>query len=103
MSKKNQWRISIGPRWTSFTYEREGMEMLGTIQRGMQIGALVRLPDGSYAQVNGDVVEPLGKNRVEFALLAANGRRSGAPIAHVPRQSQSPSPASPPSPSSVVV
>ncbi|OUL98316.1 hypothetical protein [Variovorax sp. JS1663] len=70
------------------------MQMLGTIQRGLQIGALVRLADGSYAQVNGDVVEPLSKSRVEFALLAAKGARPPeAPVANASR----------PSPSTVVV
>lgn len=93
MSQKT-YRIAIGPRWTSFAYEREGMQMLGTVQRGMQIGALARLADGSYAQVNGDVVEPLNKSRVEFALrTTATGAQPGAPIANASR----------PSPSTVVV
>jgi hypothetical protein len=63
-------RIVLGERWTAFAQEREGMHMLGTVQRGMQIGALARLADGSYAQVNGDVVEVINKSRVEFALRA---------------------------------
>ena len=66
-------RITVGTRWSLFTYAREDMELLGTVQRGMQIGALARLPDGSYAQVNGDIMEPLNASRVVFALRAAGG------------------------------
>jgi len=68
--------------------------MLGVVQRGMQIGALGRLADGNYVQVNGDVVEPLNKSRVEFALLAAKGAQvPAAPMVNVSR----------PSPATVVV
>lgn len=44
------------------------MRMLGTVQCGMQIGALALLADGTYAQVNGDVIEPLNASRVLHAL-----------------------------------
>lgn len=49
--------------------------MLGTVQRGMQIGALALLRDGTYAQVNGDVVEALNASRVRHAM---RGRHGGA-------------------------
>jgi hypothetical protein len=68
------FRIAIGPRWSFFTYPREDLQLLGTIQRGMQIGALARMPDGSYAQVNGDIVEPLNTSRVLFAMRATHGK-----------------------------
>lgn len=42
--------------------------MLGTVQRGLQIGALALLADGTYAQVNGDVMEPLNTSRVLHAM-----------------------------------
>lgn len=48
-----------------------GMRLLGVVQRGMQVGALVQLDDGTYAQVNGDVVQPLNTSRVEAALRAS--------------------------------
>ncbi len=86
-SQKNL-RISVGPRWSSFTYERDGMEMLGTVQRGMQIGALVRLADGSYAQVNGDVIEVLNKSKVEF-VLGPTARRELNPTYSIPTQAPS--------------
>ncbi|RZL64886.1 MAG: hypothetical protein EOP81_06840 [Variovorax sp.] len=67
-------QITIGPRWSLFTYARDDMRLLGTVQRGMQIGALASLPDGGYAQVNGDIVEPLNASRVLYALRATHGR-----------------------------
>ncbi|WP_077001335.1 hypothetical protein [Variovorax sp. KK3] len=64
------------------------MEMLGTVQRGMQIGALVRLADGSYAQVNGDVIEVLNKSKVEF-VLGPTARRELNPTYSIPTQAPS--------------
>ncbi|WP_211260333.1 hypothetical protein [Xenophilus azovorans] len=52
------------------------MRMLGTVQRGMQIGALALLDDGSYVQVNGDVIERLNTSRV---LHVMRGRHEAAP------------------------
>lgn len=53
---------------------REGTVM-GVVQHGMLIGALVKLPDGCYAQVNGDIVQPLNSSRVEHAIRRAGGAR----------------------------
>ena len=75
-------RIIVGQRWAVFAQQRVGMTMLGTVQRGMQIGALARLSDGTYAQVNGDVVETLNTSRVRHALRG----QCGDPPA--PRQSR---------------
>jgi hypothetical protein len=77
---KDALKITIGPRWTAFTYERDDMQLLGTVQRGMQIGALARTPDGNYAQVNGDIVEMLSTSRVLFALRASHGKPAAAPV-----------------------
>lgn len=57
-----------------------GATLLGTVQRGLQIGALVQLADRSYAQLNGDVLEHLNSSQVEHALRSAlsSGRSSGA-------------------------
>lgn len=83
---QKKYRIFIGPRWHSFAYDREGMQMLGTIQRGMQIGALAKLEDGNYAQVNGDIIEVLNKSRVEFALQSATGAQPpSAPAVEAPK------------------
>ena len=44
------------------------MQMLGTVQDGLQIGALVQTVEGGYAQVNGDFVRALNSSKVERAL-----------------------------------
>ena len=49
-----------------------GGVLLGVVQRGMHIGALARLPDGSFVQVNGDVIQPLNRSQVETALRKAS-------------------------------
>lgn len=67
------FRIHIGPRWAAFAQERPDATMLGTVQRGMQIGALALLADGTYAQVNGDIVEPLNASRVRHAMRSQHG------------------------------
>ena len=64
--------IRVGSGWTRFAYEKAGVELLGVVVHGLEIGALGKLPDGSYVQVNGDVVRTLDASRVELAL-----RRTG--------------------------
>jgi hypothetical protein len=63
--------IRLGPQ--RFAAEREGLSIMGTVQRGLQIGALAVNPDGEYLQVNGDVTQPLNKSRVELALKKSGG------------------------------
>jgi hypothetical protein len=46
------------------------IKLLGTVQDGLAVGALVQLVDGSYAQMNGDFMRPLSTSRVEFAINA---------------------------------
>lgn len=62
-----------------------GAELIGVVERGMQIGALARLPDGSFVQVNGDVVQPLNRSQVENALRTARPvrRSTGHPSSSV--------------------
>lgn len=63
--------VRINPDWFRFTYEKPGIELLGTVQRGAQIGALVRLPDGKFAEENGDWLHPLNTAQVSLALKQA--------------------------------
>jgi hypothetical protein len=63
--------VRISPDWSRFTYQRPGIELLGTVQRGAQIGALARLPDGKFAQANGDWLHPLNTAQVNLALKQA--------------------------------
>jgi hypothetical protein len=86
MSRSNLL-IRLGDQWSRFTYERDDVELIGVVQRGAQIGALARLPDGSYVQANGDWFQPLSRSQVGVALKRVKGpmpqaRRAAAP----PRQ-----------------
>ncbi|MGJ7495927.1 hypothetical protein ACSFA8_12670 [Variovorax sp. RT4R15] len=65
--------MRLGNQWSFFCQPRAELRLLGTVQDGMQIGALAQLPDGAYAQVNGDLVRILNTSRVEHALDRATG------------------------------
>ena len=67
--------VRLGPAWTRFTYQRTDMELLGTVQRGAQIGALGRLPDGKHVQVNGDWLGALNSHQVGLAMKHAKHRQ----------------------------
>jgi len=60
-------------------------QVIGVVQRGWTIGALVWRTDGSYAQVNGDIVQPLNASSVEHELRRiAGGRRALGPAPAAP-------------------
>jgi hypothetical protein len=65
------WYVCLGEHWQRFTSAQPGLEMLGTVQRGAQIGALARLDDGRYVQLNGDHQTVLGAFQIERALRKA--------------------------------
>jgi hypothetical protein len=78
MTKK--YLIRLGrPR---FALSRTGLELLGTVQRGLQIGALARTSTGNYVQVNGDIIQSLNTAQVERALRHAeqDGGRGAVPV-----------------------
>jgi len=54
------------------------VRLLGVVRRGLETGALAWLPDGRYAQVNGDIVQPLDPVEVEAALQCAGIAVPGA-------------------------
>lgn len=86
--------IRLGPGWSTFAQLREGMQLLGTVQDGMQIGALGQAADGTYAQVNGDVIRKLNASRVEHALdrVTRTSRRGLAPPVAPSRPVERPQP-----------
>lgn len=64
------------------------MQMLGTVQDGLQIGALVQTAEGGYAQVNGDFLRPLNTSKVEHALdsvTKTSRRQPGPAMDQVPK------------------
>ncbi|TWO68055.1 hypothetical protein FN976_24245 [Caenimonas sedimenti] len=70
-------QIVLGESWQRFAFATTGLVFLGTIRRGMEIGALAVDENGAYNQVNGDVHQSLNLSRV-----AAHLRKVGALAGH---------------------
>lgn len=71
MPNLNRARLQItqGGPWR--LYQRAaipGWQMLGTVQRGMSIGALALSPAGIYAQINAGVAQSLNQRKVAAAM-----------------------------------
>lgn len=95
MSKKAGWQVRLGrEEWARFTYEREegdGIQLLGSVHRGLQAGALGLMADGQYVQINGDHITPLGAGQIRRALGKVTPARGPAPYKR-PAQSNRPAP-----------
>ena len=86
--RKQALKIRLGGGWAFFSNVRPNMQMLGTVQDGMQIGALVQTAEGGYAQVNGDILRPLNTSKVEHALdsvTKTSRRQPGSAIDQAPK------------------
>lgn len=71
---RKKWSIRLGEQeWTRFTHLRSGpqFELIGSISRGPQIGALARIDGDRYVQVNGDFVSALNQAQIRRALALA--------------------------------
>lgn len=75
MEERTDWVVRLGrDEWMRFTYERpvgHALQLLGSVTRGPQTGALARDQDGNYLQVNGDYTSPLNSLRLRQAVAAA--------------------------------
>jgi len=75
VAKKQCWFVRLGqPEWARHTYARpkdDPLRLLGSVRRGMQVGALAQSADGEYFQVVGDFVVPLSKWKIEAAVAKA--------------------------------
>lgn len=76
-----QYRITLGPGWQRYVKAKPGVEMLGVICHHYQIGALAKLGDNSYAQLNGDWIAPLNASRVRHALSNLRPAHEGLHVA----------------------
>ena len=68
----NRDRIIITPSGPWRLYQSAalpGWGMLGTVQRGMEIGALAESPAGLLVQLNAGVARALDQRKVRAALL----------------------------------
>ncbi len=68
MSNRDRLTITPGGPWRLYTHPLAGWEMLGTVQRGMDIGALARSPAGLLVQVNAGAVRALDQRKALAAL-----------------------------------
>lgn len=74
-------QITLGAGWQRFAFTTPGLAFLGTIRRGMEIGALARDEAGGYLQVNGDIHQVLNKSRVAAHLRKAGFRANPIAVA----------------------
>ena len=84
----NETQITLGDGWRQFGFEREDLEFLGVIRRGMEIGALAKDATGAYLQVNGDMRQVLNKSRVETYMRSAPVRISKVVMARQPSEAE---------------
>lgn len=74
---KSKWVVRLGQEWQRHTQSRsvsESLRMLGSVQRGAQVGALAVDGNGDFFQINGEYVAPLNKRLIGKAVKAAQGR-----------------------------
>lgn len=73
--RKPGWRVVLGRlAWSRHTYERpqgDALKLLGSVSKGMQVGALAITADGQYVQVVGDHITPLNTRAVAKAVANA--------------------------------
>ena len=72
MSNRDRLTITLGGPWRFYQYAAPvGWQMLGTVQRGMEIGALARSPAGLLVQLNAGTVRSLDQRKASAALQGA--------------------------------
>ncbi len=64
--------VTVGGLWRIYTHAMSGFEMLGTVQRGVEVGALARTSAGLLVQVNAGAVRALDQRKALAALDAGN-------------------------------
>ena len=73
--RKPGWRVALGRlAWSRHTYERpqgDALKLLGSVRKGMQVGALAMTDENQYVQVVGDHITPLNTKKIAKALANA--------------------------------
>lgn len=80
MGGQNRGRLVVGisGNWRLYTHPIPQMQMLGTVQRGAEVGALARTPAGQLVQINAGAVRRLDQRKAEAALVAASAALESA-------------------------
>ncbi len=72
MLKKPTWQVRLGPlEWHKYTYARpEGdpLTLLGSVKKGLQVGALATNSEAQYFQVVGDHLTLLNTSQITKAM-----------------------------------
>ncbi len=72
MTNRARLIVTAGGPWRLYQHQPPpGMQMLGTVQRGLEIGALARTRAGLLVQLNAGSVRALDQRKAEAALRAA--------------------------------
>ena len=73
MTNRSRLIVTVGGLWRIYQHTQpSGMQMLGTVQRGMDIGALDRSPLGVLAQVNAGAIRSLDQRKARAAMAPAS-------------------------------
>ena len=72
MSHRARLTITPGGPWRLYQHTvPPGWEMLGTVQRGMEIGAIARTQAGLLVQVNAGAIRALDQRKARAAMAPA--------------------------------
>lgn len=73
MPSVNRSRLTVilDGSWHLYTQPLPGWTMLGTVQRGAELGALGLSPAGVYAQINAGAIRSLDQRKTRAAIQAA--------------------------------
>lgn len=84
--QKPRWRVILGKlAWSKYTYDRppgDPLQLLGSVSRAAQMGALAITSEGLYVQVVGDYVTELNQAQIAKALAVA--QKNNPELAHPP-------------------
>lgn len=73
--RKPGWRVVLGKlAWSRYTYARpqgDALKLLGSVSKGMQVGALAITAENQYVQVVGDHITPLNTRKIAKAVANA--------------------------------
>jgi hypothetical protein len=84
----NDTQITLGDGWHQFAQPRDDLTFMGTIRRGMEIGALAKDHAGAYLLVNGDIRQTLNTSRVEAKLRSAVVKHPRVQVVHGPTEAE---------------
>lgn len=75
MGKKAKWLVSLGEsEWLRYTYSRplsDSLRLIGSVKRGLQVGALAVTAEGDYVQLVGDHMVSVNRSQILQAIASA--------------------------------